>query len=133
MDSDLEFESDLEEKKPGTHVHSPINLASDDSKDDDDGVPLVKKQKYADTGDDEQEMLYDESSTSASPGVLNTVSVETCAHDLPSVIHVLAMNLSKEEFRIYVRRNHVVEDALKAVSRKCFSCRFSLKVLCKMN
>ena len=44
--------------------------------------------------------------------------------DLPSVICVLAMNLSEEEFRIYVRRNHVLEDVLKAVSRKCFSCRF---------
>ena len=48
--------------------------------------------------------------------------------DLPSVIRVLAMNLSEEEFRIYVRRNHVLEDAIKAVSRKCFSCHFSLKV-----
>ena len=44
--------------------------------------------------------------------------------DLPSVICVLAMNLSEEEFRIYDRRNHVLEDVLKAVSRKCFSCRF---------
>lgn len=48
--------------------------------------------------------------------------------DLPSVIRVLAMNLSEEEFRLYVRRNHVLEDTLKAVSRKCFSCRFSLRV-----
>ena len=48
--------------------------------------------------------------------------------DLPSVIRVVAMNLSEKEFRIYVWRNYVLEDALKAVSRKCFSCRFSLKV-----
>lgn len=48
--------------------------------------------------------------------------------DLTSVIHVLPMNLSEEEFRIYVQRSHVLEDALKAVSRKCFSCRFSLRV-----
>lgn len=74
-DLDSEFESDLEEKKPGTHIQ--INLASDD--DDDDGVPLVKKQKYDDdTGGDKQEMLYDEASTSESPGVPNTVTVEAC-------------------------------------------------------
>lgn len=37
--------------------------------------------------------------------------------DLPSIIRVLAMNLSEEEFRTYVRRNHVLEDALNAVQK----------------
>ena len=56
-------------------MHIPINLASDD----DDGVPLVKKQKCDDdTGGDKQEMLYDGPNTSESPGVLNTVTVEAC-------------------------------------------------------
>ena len=71
---DSGFEGDLEEKKPGTHI--PINLASDDN---DDGVPLVKKQKCDNvTGGDKQEMLYDEPSTSEFTGVLNTVTVEAC-------------------------------------------------------
>lgn len=75
-DLDSEFESDLEETKPGTHI--PINLASDD---DDDEVPLVKKQKFDDdTGGGKQEMLYDEPSTSESPGALNTVTAE--AYDI---------------------------------------------------
>ncbi len=44
-DLDSEFESDLEEKKPGTHI--PIYLTSYD---DDDEVPSVKKQKFHDGG-----------------------------------------------------------------------------------
>ena len=74
-DLDSEFESDLEEKKTGTHI--PINLASDD---DDDEVPSVKKQKlHDDTGGGKQEMLYDGTSTLESPGALNTVTtVEAC-------------------------------------------------------
>ena len=74
-DLDSEFESDLEEKKPGTHI--PIYLTSDD---DDNEVPSVKKQKFHDdTGGGKQEMLHDEPSTLESPGALNTVStLEAC-------------------------------------------------------
>lgn len=52
--------------------------------------------------------------------------------DLASIVKMLAMNLSDEEFLVNVRRNHVLEDALRAVARKSFSCRFILKVRLKM-
>ena len=57
-------------------------------------------------------------------------SQESMVHfkDLGSIIQMLATNVSNEEFLINVRRDHVLEDALRSVLRKSFSCRFSLKV-----
>ena len=48
---------------------------------------------------------------------------------LGSIIQILAMNTSDEDFFLMnIRQDHVLKDTLQSVSRKCFSCRFSLKV-----